>query len=129
MRIARTISFLLAVFLAPVTVLACFQVAESPIKYVSKQFAANFSYEGKPLAGASVTLYEKQKKSVIRSEVNPAGWVYFKDVPAGSYKLVFDGPSHEPFDVEFSRGSDVSNSLFISFYADYCHAVTVRAKY
>ncbi len=127
MNISRMLT-LLALILFPFVTKACFQIAQPPIRCSANRLSVNFSYEGKPLSGALVTVYEKHKKSTFHSRVDKDGWITFQDVPTGNYKLIFDGPSHETFDVDFTRLEELSNSIFVRFYADYCQAVSVHPK-
>ena len=106
---------------------ACFQIDSHPIECSGDRLKVNFSYEGKPLSGAFISLLNKRTGSISTAMVDKQGWVSFKDLPSGKYKLVMDGPSHEPFDVEFTRSEGNINSVNILFYADYCHSISIRS--
>jgi hypothetical protein len=124
----RTIAASILILALPAFLSACFQIGEPPVKYSSDQFKANFSYEGKPLAGAFISLYDEGRKNRFHSTADKDGWVRFEGVKSGKYKLVMDGPSYEPFEVVFVHSTLSDNSIRIWFYADYCHNIHVRSE-
>lgn len=127
-RLHKGIASLLFIFVLPALGWGCFQVDERPIKYFGDQLKVNFSYERKPLSGAYISLFNKQTKKVSLATANKQGWASFTNVPGGKYKLTMDGPSHESFDVEFTRTAWTFNSIYINFYADYCHSISIHGE-
>ena len=58
--------------------------------------------------------------------VDKEGWVVFAKVKSGKYRLNFDGPSHETFEIVLERISGKYDSMYVGFYADYCQNILVR---
>ncbi len=105
---------------------ACWQVSRPPIKLTNNHINVRFAYVAKPLDGALVLLRNQKHGFSLQIKVEKDGWVRFPAIPAGIYKLIVDGPSHESFDVVLDRSAGNAQAIFISFSEDYCSSVSLR---
>jgi hypothetical protein len=106
--------------------MACYQVAGLPTRISNDHVKVKFTYNNKPLTGAVVMLSNGKTSSSHQAVVNSDGWAIFPKVKPGNYRLVFDGPSHETFEIVLEETSGKANSMYVNFYADYCRSILVR---
>jgi len=71
-------------------------------------------------------LYNRKLHVSVQIKADEDGWVRFPRVPAATYRLTIDGPSHESFEVVLNRANANERAIFISFRGDYCDSVSLR---
>jgi hypothetical protein len=114
-------------FALPALLFPCYQVAGPPTRISNEHLKVKFTYNGKPLAGAVVMLSNPKANVSRQAVVDKDGWATFSKVKPGNYRLIFDGPSHETFEVVLEEKTrDKANSMYVNFYADYCQNILVR---
>ena len=115
-------------FALPVVLLACYQVAGPPTRISNDHLKVKFTYNSKPLAGAVVMLSNRKANASQQAIVDKAGWATFPKVKPGNYRLIFNGPSHETFEIVLEPPSGNATSMYVYFYADYCQNIQVRTE-
>jgi hypothetical protein len=121
----KKIALLAVLIFAPAT-WACWQTTDSPIKLHNTDIKVHFAYIGKAMPGAPVSLWSRRKGTISRVNTDQDGWVIFKDIPAGEYKVILQSPSYETFDVVLDSIGAVKTSMAVHFDTwDYCRTVRI----
>ena len=107
---------LLLVLLVPLAAMACFQVGDIKVR---------FTFDGKPIISAPVSLCSHKKGTLARSSTDSNGWCVFKEIPDGEYKVALHSPSEETLSIIFRRTDTDKTAISVKFYGDYCPHVTV----
>ena len=113
---ATVVSFLLCA----VPLIACWQTGSGPLKINNDCVRARFTYAGKPIPAAFVTLLDRKRGAISTKKVDASGWVFFPHVVPGEYKLVMEGPSHETLEISLSPAVSIKTTAAVNFFADYC---------
>ena len=116
---------------------ACFQVDNSVYVLQSRYIAGKVTLDGKPIAGAKLSLREVIP-STTKFVVDPArtaiatatsdkqGAFAFGKIPSGKYLLVMTSPSYETTRIELKDSNEgVYQKVALVFTKDFCKTVTI----
>ena len=116
---------------------ACWQPDVPSVSLRSRRVTGNVSRNGKPIAGAVLSLNKFLGPYAIEighADPHPLrktiagedGGFDFGEVPTGKYVIFTASPSGELTDVEVARPrSDDNDTIDISFFADFCQTASV----
>jgi hypothetical protein len=123
-RFAQLVCWLVILF-APAAALACFQIGGSPSVLQNKDVKVRFTFDGKPLSNAPVSLWNHKKGTIAKSETASNGWCVFKGIPVGEYKLMLHGPSNESFRIELQRSETDKTAMKVNFVDEWCSQMAI----
>ena len=115
----------LVVLVAPATALACFQIGGNPSILQNRDVKVRFTFEGKPISNAPVSLWNQKKGTIAKSETDSNGWCVFKGIPSGEYEIKLHRPSHESFRIEVQRSETDKTAMKVNFFGDWCNQVAI----
>jgi hypothetical protein len=131
-----TLGPILAALILGGQVQACWQPDVPSVSLRSRWVAGKVSLNGKPIAGAVLSLNNFLGYAIEIGHANPHplrktiasedGRFDFGEVPTGKYVISMASPSGELTNVEVVRPrSDDNDTIDISFFADFCQSASV----